>query len=71
MSLIKTGGEDIVRALLEMPGTRHPIDEPPERKKMIVDAFQMGAVPNIVLLIVVHGEFTEGKFFLKKHLHGE
>lgn len=55
---MRTGSEAIVSALRELPMTRHPMDDP---QKMIVDSFQMGVMPNIMLLIVVHGEFAEGK----------
>lgn len=53
------GGEQVVKALLDLPGTRHDIGGPPE--KFSVDSFPVVHGEGMGLLLVIHGQFTEGR----------
>jgi nuclear RNA export factor len=56
--LVKTlhiGAEDTVKAILNLPATKHDIAGPPE--KFCVDSFPVDGR----LLLMIHGEFTEGE----------
>ena len=41
--------------------TQHPLNEPPEKKKFLIEAFQTGVPPAATLTIVLHGEFKEAR----------
>jgi hypothetical protein len=54
--LLHIGSQAITNILLSLPLTKHPLQEPPEKKKFIFDAFQQGVEPNVCLYIFLHGE---------------
>jgi nuclear RNA export factor len=49
------GGEDTVKAIVNLPATKHDIAGPPE--KFCVDSFPVDGR----LLLTIHGEFIEGE----------
>ncbi len=51
------GAEDVVKAIVNLPGTRHSLNGPAEH--FCVDAFPV--LDGQRLLINVHGQFTEGE----------
>jgi len=51
------GAEQAVKALIDLPGTRHDIGGPPE--KFCIDSFPVAHGGGMGLLLVVHGQFTE------------
>lgn len=53
------GAEDAVKALMELPRTKHDIGGPPE--KFCLDSFPVVHGQGMGLLLTVHGQFTEGK----------
>jgi nuclear RNA export factor len=56
------GAEQAVKALADLPGTKHDIGGPPE--KFCIDAFPVVHGQGMGLLLTVHGQFTEGTSFL-------
>ena len=65
LSSLIIGNTSIVETFTtKIPTTSHPIHEPLEKQKLIVDSYQTQSGGVIMLVIHVHGEFTEGK----KHL---
>jgi nuclear RNA export factor len=66
------GGEAIVKAISVLPMTRHDITGPPEL--FCVDAFPVQHGGQWVLLVTLHGQFTERKlldpfYSLNAHIH--
>ena len=56
------GAENVVKAIVDLPGTRHDINGPAEN--FSVDAFPV--LDGQKLLINVHGQFTEGEDLIKR-----
>ena len=52
------GGEATVKALANLPKTRHDIGGPPE--KFSLDSFPVAHGQGMGLLLTLHGQFTEG-----------
>ncbi|KAJ3345725.1 nuclear mRNA export, poly(A)+RNA binding protein, partial [Kappamyces sp. JEL0680] len=50
------GTQAIMNVFQALPPTKHPLHEPPEKKKFIFDTFQQGAGSQAYLYIFVHGE---------------
>jgi nuclear RNA export factor len=57
ISALHIGQQDIVQALVKLPLTKHDILGAPEN--FCVDAFLAG----VGLLVIVHGQFIEGRLF--------
>ncbi|RDB26344.1 mRNA export factor mex67 [Hypsizygus marmoreus] len=51
------GAPDVVKTLVELPGTKHDISGPPE--KFCLDSFPVMHGQGMGLLLTVHGQFTE------------
>nr|KAJ3420330.1 nuclear mRNA export, poly(A)+RNA binding protein [Polyrhizophydium stewartii] len=58
VSMAHIGPKDIIATFGQIPGTRHPLTDPPERRRFLVEAFP-GVAPSNYIHITVHGEFTE------------
>lgn len=54
------GPEEIVRAMEELPHTVHDVAGAAD--KFCIDAWPVGAGAQMMLFLVVHGEFAEGKY---------
>ncbi|KAF9007555.1 hypothetical protein BDQ17DRAFT_1422910 [Cyathus striatus] len=54
---LHVGSEEAMKAMLDLPGTRHDISGPPE--KFVLDAFPVPLGTQTGLMIIVHGQFTE------------
>lgn len=52
------GAEQAVKALADLPGTKHDIGGPPE--KFCIDSFPVVHGQGMGLLLTVHGQFSEG-----------
>lgn len=61
MADLHVGPDDIVRSFKALPKTHHDITGPAE--KFSLDAFPVPHGTSTGLLVIVHGQFTEGKFF--------
>ena len=53
------GPEEIVRAMEDLPVTKHDVAGAAE--KFCIDAWPVGAGEQMMLFLCVHGEFAEGK----------
>ena len=53
------GPEEIVRAMEDLPVTKHDVACAAE--KFCIDAWPVGAGEQMMLFLCVHGEFAEGK----------
>jgi len=51
------GAEEAMKALVNLPATRHDINGPPER--FCVDAFPVAHGEGMALLLILHGQFAE------------
>ncbi|KAK5667458.1 nuclear mRNA export, poly(A)+RNA binding protein, variant 2 [Batrachochytrium dendrobatidis] len=58
VTLAYVGQTKIIHALGQIPGTLHPLGDPPERKKFLVEAIN-GVAPATYIHITVHGEFKD------------
>ena len=54
------GPEEIVRAMEDLPVTKHDVAGAAE--KFCIDAWPVGAGEQMMLFLCVHGEFAEGKY---------
>ncbi|KAI8918953.1 hypothetical protein BC831DRAFT_481597 [Entophlyctis helioformis] len=59
VSMAFQGGPEIVRVFGKIPSTEHPLKDPPEKRRFLIEAFQRGAAPSAFLFISAHGEFKE------------
>ncbi|KAG6840672.1 hypothetical protein C0991_005177 [Blastosporella zonata] len=57
LTSLHIGADDAVKALSELPGTKHDITGPPE--KFCLDSFPVVHGQGMGLLLTVHGQFTE------------
>ncbi|TFK35547.1 hypothetical protein BDQ12DRAFT_725837 [Crucibulum laeve] len=57
MKSLHIGGEAVMKAIGQLPATRHEIAGPPER--FCVDAFPVVCGTGMGLMVIVHGQFTE------------
>ena len=55
------GGERIIAAMASLPKTKHDISGPPE--KFCLDSFPIMVGQEMGLMLMVHGQFTEGPLF--------
>jgi len=55
---LQIGGEAVIRAICDLPDTKHEIAGPPER--FSVDSYPVTHGQGMGLLLIVHGQFTEG-----------
>ncbi|KAJ3055798.1 nuclear mRNA export, poly(A)+RNA binding protein [Rhizophlyctis rosea] len=56
---LKIGGDQIVQTMLRLPGTKHPVEDPAEARRFVVDAFQRSDGPIPMLHVNVEGQFQE------------
>lgn len=56
---LHVGGAEVIKAMVDLPATKHDIAGPPE--KFCVDAFPVAQGDGMGLLITIHGQFTEGR----------
>ncbi|KAJ3268057.1 nuclear mRNA export, poly(A)+RNA binding protein [Borealophlyctis nickersoniae] len=59
VATLQVGRDKIINALRILPETRHPVDEAPERRLFLVDSYQIGQPPNVMLYVTIHGQFIE------------
>jgi nuclear RNA export factor len=57
--LLRVGPAEIMKCFNALPKTKHPLDEPPEKKKFLVESVTIQGGPTISILIMIHGEFTD------------
>lgn len=57
---LHVGGEQTVKAVLELPETKHDIGGPPE--KFCLDSFPVVHGQGMGLLLTVHGQFAEREY---------
>lgn len=55
------GANSIIKAFLNLPGTKHAVNGPPER--FVVDAMVRPLGQMVTMMVIVHGEFSEGEQF--------
>jgi nuclear RNA export factor len=55
---IHIGPENIINTFNQFPGTKHPLEDPPEARKFVFDSYQQGSGTDVHLFIYLHGEFT-------------
>jgi nuclear RNA export factor len=48
-----------MKEYMYLPSTNHPLNEPPEKKLFVFDAFMRGTGSDMLMYIFVHGEFME------------
>jgi nuclear RNA export factor len=53
------GGEDVIQAMVNLPGTKHDITGPPE--KFCLDSYPVRHGESTNLFVCLHGQFAEGK----------
>lgn len=56
---LHVGNQEVVKAMSELPTTRHDVAGAPE--KFCVDAFPVTHGDSMHLFVTVHGQFVEGK----------
>lgn len=59
---LHVGSENVMQAMMELPGTKHDIGGPPE--EFCVDAFPVPQGEVMNLLVSIHGRFAEGEHHL-------
>ena len=64
--MLKIGSDNIIRTFMKLPATAHPINEPPEKKKFIIDSVSLQSNFGIQLMVTVHGELLEGPQQIKR-----
>jgi nuclear RNA export factor len=66
--MVKTlhvGAEESVKAIMELPSTRHEIEGNAE--KFSLDAWPVGSGEAMTLFVTVHGQFVEGVYLGNFH----
>jgi hypothetical protein len=57
-STLQIGVENIINTFNQLPATKHPLEEPPEKRRFVFDTYQQGTGSTIYLYIYLHGEFA-------------
>lgn len=71
--LVKTlhvGGEEAVKAMVELPSTKHDVGSSPE--KFCIDTWPISHAGGTALFMTLHGQFTEctSSYLLVSPQHG-
>jgi nuclear RNA export factor len=59
VNTLHVGSENVMQAMMELPGTKHDIGGPPN--EFCVDAFPVPQGEVMNLLVSIHGKFAEGE----------
>jgi nuclear RNA export factor len=57
-STLQIGVENIINTFNQLPATKHPLEEPPEKRRFVFDTYQQGSGPTVYLYVYLHGEFA-------------
>ncbi|KNC96593.1 uncharacterized protein SPPG_08177 [Spizellomyces punctatus DAOM BR117] len=59
INTVHRGATDIIGIFKRLPKTQHPIDQPEDHRKLLIEAYQTGGGAGAMLFVMVHGEFKE------------